>query len=165
MNGCGNRRQPPPGAENRWEGARVSRLRRRVTATVVTVGLMAGAGSAEQSSRAIPEHISRAVPERVAIDALYQTSHCTILHGHAEDFGGIADLLDNLWRSPVTEEPVLREITRSERGYEYSLEIPKAEPRPQGGPLRRTEPSKPEPFFASRPVARVLGRLLVPPFT
>lgn len=160
MNGRGNRQQSPLRAV---EGA-CARLRRRVLAAVAAAVLMAGAGSAKPVSRAIPEQISRAIPRQVAVDGLYETPYGTILRGHAEDFDGVADLLENLDRIPGFEEPVLRHATRSERGYEYTLVVPKPVPAPDEASLWRGDSGWREPFFVTLPVAMSLDRLLFPPF-
>ncbi len=136
----------------RWDGGCDRRCRRQVLAAVAAAGLLAGAGSAEP--------VSRALPERVAVDARYQSPHHTILRGHAKDWDGIADLLEDLGRNPYTPEPVLRQITCSERGYELTILIPKAEPAPDA-----PWPEEKLPFFATPPVTQALFRLLLPPFT
>jgi hypothetical protein len=123
-----------------------------VLAAVAAAGLLAGAGSAEPASQSLPE--------RVAVDARYQSPHHTILRGHADDWDGIADLLEDLGRNPQAPEPVLRQITCSERGYEFTILVPKEVPAPAA-----PRPEEQVPFFAAHPVAWSLFRLLVPPFT
>lgn len=119
-------------------------------AIAIAAGLLCGPGAA-------------AAPEPIAIDARIEGPSCTILRGHAGDLDGIADLLEGLERKAEAEEPVLREILRSERGYEYTVVLPKPAPAPpaQGA----AQPPQQPPFFAAPPVARALDRLLVPYFT
>ena len=118
---------------------------RRPWVVAVAAGLLAGPGIAG---------------ERIAVDARSEAPCCTILRGHAGDLDGIADLLEDLGRNPKAEEPVLREILRSERGYEYTVVLPRSAPEPQAAPT----PGQP-PIFADHALAVRLARLLVPPFT
>ncbi|HSS47885.1 MAG TPA: PilN domain-containing protein, partial [Thermoanaerobaculia bacterium] len=135
----------------------------QLLAAVAAAGLMAGAGRAEPVSRVIPEEVSRAIPKRVAVDTVYETPHGTILRGHAEVFDGVADLLENLGRNPEVEEPVLRQVTRSERGYEYTVVVPRSK-APDEDALWRGDSGPRQPFFVALPVAMALDRLLFPPF-
>jgi len=97
--------------------------------------------------------------ESAGAEEWYETPYCTIVRGHTANLDDVADLLEDLEWASEGEEPVVREIIGSERGYEYTVVAPKAEPAPA------IPPEKGLPFFAARPVARVLGRLLVPPDT
>lgn len=114
-------------------------------AIAVAAGLLAGPGSAG---------------ERIAVDARYQAPHCTILRGHAGDLDGIADLLEDLEGNPEAEEPVLREIVPSERGYEVTVVLPRPAPAPEAAP-----PPEQRPIFAALPITKGLSWLLDPPFT
>jgi hypothetical protein len=106
--------------------------RARGTWTAVSaVVFFAVAGSAAQSASA--------VPRGVAVDHRYPTPYGTILRGHARDLGAIADLLEDLGRPPAAEEPILRQISRSGQGYEYSIVVPSgSEPIKQ--PVEELEP-------------------------
>lgn len=127
-----------------------------------------GAGAAAGPERPGPQvalHIARCLPDGVTLDRVAQTPLHTVLGGTAGDLGGIADLLENLLRMPGIEAPTLRRATRAERGYAYTVIVPRSSPaaaravRRDGGSARRPPP------FAALPVARSLFRLLIPPGT
>ena len=114
-------------------------------AIAAAVGLWAGPGIAGQ---------------RAVVDARYQGTQCTVLRGHAEDLDAIADLLEDLGRNPEVEEPVLREIIRSERGYEYAVVLPEPAPAP-----RAALPEERLPFLKAVPLNGILLRLIYSPVT
>jgi hypothetical protein len=117
-----------------------------IWAVVAAAGLIARPGDGKQTPRG--------APGAAAIDRRYETPYDTILRAHASDLNDIADLLDELGKNR-REEPLVREILQSERGYELLVVLP--EPVP-------TEPTAPSPapypFFASKTVGDLLFRLL-----
>jgi hypothetical protein len=102
-----------------------------------------------------------AKPLPTVIDARYQAPYGTILRGHAGDSGGIAKLLEDLGRPPGTEEPILREMSRSGRGYEFIIVVPFGPGSEEDTPRRAGFP-KPPRFFAEPWIGKGLEWLFSP---
>jgi|GEM_PF-5377134 len=137
-----------PNREHRREAARVRRLR-RILAVAAAVCLVAGIAGG-----------SDAKPLAAVIDARYPAPFGTILRGHAGDAGGIAELLEDLGRPPATEEPILREMSRSGRGYEFIIVVPFGPDSEEDRPLRFASP-KPPLFFADPWIGKGLEWLFI----
>jgi hypothetical protein len=120
-------------------------------AVAAAFGLLAGPGVA------IP--VSSAVPQQAMVDVRARIPQATVLRGHADDFDDVADLLEELGCDPESEEPELREVIRSDRGYEYAIVIPDVAAAREAEP-----PLKPSLFGCAESwLNRGLWWLLEPP--
>lgn len=106
----------------------------------------------------LTDEIRRSLPERVVVDRLVTTPHHVVLGGHAPDLGEVAELVDALYRVLPFEEPQVRRVERSERGFDFSVTAPLFPVEP------RDEPSSPWSPYEPDPIQEAVGWLFISRF-